>query len=907
MWLVYHEIEETSIGTRIGGGQQYLFDIDAWKNTLSEEEIVEWQEMFPEPRFLKNREALYTQKKYYNVVFWRKDGLPKYYDEVNKQSFCIDYDFTKNQEPCRWYDYAYEVPFNVSHIEYNSLLHYIVAMKADFFEGIDSFENIIRLSDTKEIREAESKIKGYSAEVWDELKYSVVLMGNYYKFMSNPDLIEKLLEVKDFSIIEADLLLQSALHEVADEIRNITKSVDMNLADKFREELVRRSQNRSYAMDRNSKSSFFKDLGNKKGQVIDNGKYYCYVIKSIGIICYNASSNKLYYIEEQYKLSEEKVAFYDFIAIGENCLFYKKQIGSTSEICRINIDSKEKIVMKSRIEEEYCVFPIVDGKVVDPQAEDLKFIGSGNNVISSSEGREIPYIIFEQNLLVEGKGGILVIDMQTKAVTLLESEECQIEDFLIFKNKIYVIKKIGKYLKALVAIVEGKEIACVKNSLTYYADSTILFYRNHIVCSSGIYDLACNFVSKIQETMKKEIIDGKTYYVSDNDISIISNHYGDLFIQTTGIALKPPFEFSGFRNYMMDSNKFDEVVSLNAKNNIEDKNMNREYLKTCIPKNKFDFSALPKLRELTGEEINLILSELMEGYCDANWPVTRELTPILKNYPEYVMPYIIGLLKKAEADEEQQLFCLYEFGRFIPNIYRDEFKQVLQNLVEKPTSAQTDSGVDGAAKNLLARWRKEEEREKIYKKKNSGSFVTVGFVYKESEKIYDTIYSLLNYLVDEVNINSIEYSKDAVWEELERVPYLEIKKIAELSCEMAYISMVMYGKLFDIWVDGNIIVEKNKGLYELKIDISESFILENTDIDEMTERIVEFIKKIYDVCPYYYAFCDSHADMSDLEVEPAKLKEDVYSIMAVVIKNKLSIIKADWNIDGYSERTREKL
>ena len=123
----------------------------------------------------------------------------------------------------------------------------MMAGKARLFEDTEAFAAIRACSDPKEIKALGRNVRNFDEALWDKMKYPLVLMGNYNKFVQNEDLRKFLLSTGDCVLVEAspydhvwgiglsaddtrakhprqwngDNLLGFALMEVRDEIRRV--------------------------------------------------------------------------------------------------------------------------------------------------------------------------------------------------------------------------------------------------------------------------------------------------------------------------------------------------------------------------------------------------------------------------------------------------------------------------------------------------------------------------------------------------------------------------------------------------------------------------------------------------------------------------------------------------------------
>lgn len=93
--------------------------------------------------------------------------------------------------------------FKVHEHEFNCAEQFMMASKASFFGDQESYEKIMASKNPKEQKQLGRKVKDFIAAEWDEVAKSVVRKGNYAKFMQNPDLLEKLLETKGTTLVEA--------------------------------------------------------------------------------------------------------------------------------------------------------------------------------------------------------------------------------------------------------------------------------------------------------------------------------------------------------------------------------------------------------------------------------------------------------------------------------------------------------------------------------------------------------------------------------------------------------------------------------------------------------------------------------------------------------------------------------
>ena len=266
-WLAFREIERYSIGWRMGYGEDYIYRFGDWIDTLSQEELEEYKALFPEPITWKgwwddkDTADTWHHCESFTVQFWRPDGKPKYTKQWlqqefvtgKKKEFCLFWGHQPSKDgkigkSCLsqwWIDDFYDLEQN-----YLCMEQYMMAAKAELFQDQEIMEQILNSSDQKEIKTLGRKVRNFDQRVWDHVKYSIVLNGNWRKFSQNRELREFLLSTGDSILVEAspydniwgiklfantpeaqdsfqwrgENLLGFALMEVRDELRRTTKN-----------------------------------------------------------------------------------------------------------------------------------------------------------------------------------------------------------------------------------------------------------------------------------------------------------------------------------------------------------------------------------------------------------------------------------------------------------------------------------------------------------------------------------------------------------------------------------------------------------------------------------------------------------------------------------------------------------
>ncbi|WP_459195698.1 NADAR family protein [Wukongibacter baidiensis] len=221
-WLMYPEIMRGSIGWRMGYGESYTMELYGWLDKLSEEENKAYEEMFPEPKSwggfndeseIDYDEYFFEYKEYWTGL-WEKEGIPKYdlkslINDYNKDQN-LNYIFFWGHQPgkngkikkscfSQWWMSDFSTGLNT----YCCMEQYMMAEKARLFGDKEIEEKIMECRDQKNIKELGRKVRNFDGEIWNKIKYSIILNGNYNKFIQNDDLREFLISTGDKIIVEA--------------------------------------------------------------------------------------------------------------------------------------------------------------------------------------------------------------------------------------------------------------------------------------------------------------------------------------------------------------------------------------------------------------------------------------------------------------------------------------------------------------------------------------------------------------------------------------------------------------------------------------------------------------------------------------------------------------------------------
>lgn len=265
-WIAYPEIERYSIGWRMGYGEGYIIRWSAWFHDLTEEEKKIYQELFPEPVTWKgywnnSDESFFFHQDEYSIEFWNETGTPsrsvEQIQNACSQGAGFHYILFWKPEPSpdglitesclgQWWKSDFR---SVAHT-YCCMEQFMMAQKAELFGDDRIREEILACSDPKTIKALGRKVQNFDEAVWNKVKYSIVINGNFLKFTQNTELRNYLLSTEDRILVEASPLdgiwgirmgrtneharnplkwkgqnlLGFALMEVRDEIRRVWKN-----------------------------------------------------------------------------------------------------------------------------------------------------------------------------------------------------------------------------------------------------------------------------------------------------------------------------------------------------------------------------------------------------------------------------------------------------------------------------------------------------------------------------------------------------------------------------------------------------------------------------------------------------------------------------------------------------------
>jgi ribA/ribD-fused uncharacterized protein len=97
----------------------------------------------------------------------------------------------------------YHAPFTVNGTRYPTAEHWMMAAKARLFNDDDSLRRILAASHPQKAKAIGRQVTGFTTEIWQHHRTTLVAEGNLHKFRQNPTLLEYLLTTTPRVLVEA--------------------------------------------------------------------------------------------------------------------------------------------------------------------------------------------------------------------------------------------------------------------------------------------------------------------------------------------------------------------------------------------------------------------------------------------------------------------------------------------------------------------------------------------------------------------------------------------------------------------------------------------------------------------------------------------------------------------------------
>ncbi|MDR1540596.1 MAG: NADAR family protein [Clostridiales bacterium] len=190
----------------------YASEFKQWFKALNETEAASFKKMFPQPApwpsFYDGPHGLPMDMR--GVAQWTPGGEAKYTRQALVNTLggreladitCFWKPQPKVNSSClgQWQPSIFKVNGRV----YTCAEQYMMAEKARIFEDEEMLAKIMASKSPKNMKALGRKVKSYDDAVWDKVKHSVALNGNWLKFTQNEKMKEYLLKTGDSVLIEA--------------------------------------------------------------------------------------------------------------------------------------------------------------------------------------------------------------------------------------------------------------------------------------------------------------------------------------------------------------------------------------------------------------------------------------------------------------------------------------------------------------------------------------------------------------------------------------------------------------------------------------------------------------------------------------------------------------------------------
>lgn len=123
------------------------------------------------------------------------------------------------------------------------------------------------------------------------------------------------------------------------------------------------------------------------------------------------------------------------------------------------------------------------------------------------------------------------------------------------------------------------------------------------------------------------------------------------------------------------------------------------YIKSCIPKDKFDIAAIEMANQIGFPGLNPVLPDLLAWIQDANWPVAPHVASLLSNASNEILPHIKTIL--ASQDGSWKYWTIELVLKNIDSDILAELRDDLVRLADHPTQNDQAEEADIAARAIL--------------------------------------------------------------------------------------------------------------------------------------------------------------------------------------------------------------
>lgn len=119
-----------------------------------------------------------------------------------------------------------------------------------------------------------------------------------------------------------------------------------------------------------------------------------------------------------------------------------------------------------------------------------------------------------------------------------------------------------------------------------------------------------------------------------------------------------------------------------------------------LPRNKYDFKRVNRLKKIERSQLIQLLPNPLEWLQDINWPIAPEITNLLLEFPNELVPHIKKVI--TGDDDIWKNWCLIYLVAKFPFDFKIIFKAELEKLANFPTPDEKFEELDDLAREILS-------------------------------------------------------------------------------------------------------------------------------------------------------------------------------------------------------------
>ena len=126
--------------------------------------------------------------------------------------------------------------------------------------------------------------------------------------------------------------------------------------------------------------------------------------------------------------------------------------------------------------------------------------------------------------------------------------------------------------------------------------------------------------------------------------------------------------------------------------------MSYDNLRNLVPKDKFDIEPISRLMEISEDDIQPILPELLSWIADMNWPVAQEMIKVLPRFSRSLLPLVKEQLQPEEKDGMLKYFIITDLIPELSSSVQLELLADILRIIDNPTDDENDISILNVAK-----------------------------------------------------------------------------------------------------------------------------------------------------------------------------------------------------------------